>query len=136
MTRIKRGGRELLVPDESVAEYLQDGYSVIDDQGNVLTHTQSYTYSELKAENASLKVRLKAISSEFERVKAESEAKDERIAALKAQLEMLDGDQEGDPEQETPPETTGNTAGNTEKTVPPAQTNKSSSGEKPAKKAK
>ena len=132
MTRIKRGGRELLVPDESVAEYLQDGYSVIDDQGNELSHTQSRTYSELKAENASLKVRLKALSSEFERVKAESEAKDERIAALKAQLEMLDGESD----EETPTEPTGNEAGDTEKTVPTASTNKSSSGNKTVKKDK
>lgn len=33
MTRVKRGGRELIVDDAVVTEYLGNGYSVIDDRG-------------------------------------------------------------------------------------------------------
>ena len=58
MTRVKRGGRELVVPDSDVAEYLADGYSVIDDQGNVLTKTQAMSFSQLKAEYDTVKVQL------------------------------------------------------------------------------
>lgn len=132
MTRIKRGGRELLVPDESVAEYLQDGYSVIDDKGNVLTHTQSRTYSELKAENNALKTKVKGLEVEFERLKADYAVKEEQIAALKAELETLKADT-GDNDEEEP---TSNKAGDTEKTAPTASTNKSTSGGKTDKKAK
>ncbi len=136
MTRIKRGGRELLVPDESVAEYLQDGYSVIDDKGNVLTHTQSRTYSELKAENNALKTKVKGLEAEFERLKADYAVKEEQIAALKAELETLKADTGDDDEEEPPKEPTSNKAGDTEKTAPTASTNKSTSGGKTDKKAK
>lgn len=132
MTRIKRGGRELVVADSAVAEYLRQGYSVIDDKGNELTRAQATTFSQLKAEYDILKKRFSALNAELEAVKAENvqlkTCRDERIAELEAQIGAMSG--------ETITETPENKAGNTRKPVPTASTNKSSSGGKTPAKAK
>ena len=96
MTRIKRGGRELVVADSAVAEYLKQGYSVIDDKGNELTRAQATTFSQLKAEYDMLKKRFSALNAELEAVKAENvqlkTCRDERIAELEAQIGAMSGE--------------------------------------------
>lgn len=67
MARMKRGGRELVVADANVAEYLKEGYSVIDDHGNELTHSKAVTYQQAMVENADLRARVKALSTSLEK---------------------------------------------------------------------
>ena len=66
MARMKRGGRELVVADANVAEYLKMGYSVIDEHGNELTHTKAVTYQQAMLENVDLRARVKALTASLE----------------------------------------------------------------------
>ncbi len=54
MARVKRGGRELVIADSEVTEYLKSGYSVIDEHGTDLTPAQAMTYSQVRSENGVL----------------------------------------------------------------------------------
>ena len=63
MVRIRRGGRELTVPDSSVAEYLKEGYSVIDDQGNEVKRGMALNYSQAMAELTAEKTRTAALAT-------------------------------------------------------------------------
>ena len=55
MTRVKFGGKELTVADEQVAEYLAQGYSVIDSRGALLMKGNVLTFEEAIVENKRLK---------------------------------------------------------------------------------
>lgn len=83
MKRVKLGGRELRIEDEAVAAFLQKGYSVIDDNGNVVQKGNVTTFNQaieennalrkeneaLKAENADLKKKLSAAKKKAEESK-------------------------------------------------------------------
>ncbi len=79
MTRMKKGGRELVVSDSDVAAYLNEGYAVIDEKGNVLSRAKSVTYGEAMAENGDLRKRVQALTASLEAAHTE-------IADLKKQL--------------------------------------------------
>ena len=55
MTRVKRGGRELIVDDAVVTEYLGNGYSVIDDRGKEITRGKALDYATAMRELAEVK---------------------------------------------------------------------------------
>ena len=86
MLRVLRGNQEALISPANKAEYLKKGYSVIDEDGNVLEHG-------VKSERM---------------VKNELDAANKRIAELEAEIARLksrrkgkkDGDQEDDSAQE------------------------------------
>lgn len=44
MTRVIKDNRELRVDDHEVAEYLKNGYSVIDDHGNIVERGNAINY--------------------------------------------------------------------------------------------
>ena len=85
MTRVKRGGRELVIDDAIVTEYLNNGYSVIDDHGNEVKRGKALDYasamrrlSEVEAHDAAVAVslndaneRIKELTSENKKLKAE-----------------------------------------------------------------
>lgn len=79
MTRIKKGGRELTVSDSVVAEYLNEGYSVIDDKGNEISRSEALTYDEAMNKLNGLQGDLKASQEAL----AEANRK---IAALESEL--------------------------------------------------
>lgn len=82
MTRIKRGGRELTVNDSVVAEYLKEGYSVIDDHGNEITRGTAQNLGQA----------LRELNAERQRTASLSQAladANERIAALEAEIASL-----------------------------------------------
>ena len=86
MTRVKLGGRELTIPDDRVAEYLEQGYSVIDAKGNtlqtgkILTYEQAITENnKLTAQNKRLKVAYDSLTAENEKLKASLEKANETI---------------------------------------------------------
>jgi hypothetical protein len=54
MARIKKGGRELTVPDEAVPAYLAEGWQCIDDKGNVIEFRGKMTYEQAVAHIAVL----------------------------------------------------------------------------------
>lgn len=88
MARIKRGGRELVVADSSVTEYLNQGYSVIDEKGNEIVQGKAIDYAsamrriaELEAHDSALgkslvsaNERIKKLSAENKKLKEKSEA--------------------------------------------------------------
>lgn len=126
MARIKRGGRELVVADSEVTEYLKQGYSVIDDRGNELTPAKSLTYTQAMNDNIVLKKRNEQLLHQLE-------AANQKIADLKAEIEAMKKpaeDTENAPAEKPPAEITANKAGNTRKSVQAASANKSSSGGK------
>ena len=70
MIRVLKGNREKLVPPTEKAEYLANGYSVIDESGKVLEQG-------VKSNHA---------------LKSELEAANKRIAELEAELAALKGE--------------------------------------------
>ena len=44
MTRLKRDNREIVVRDEMVTAYLEQGYAVIDNHGNVIAEGKAMDY--------------------------------------------------------------------------------------------
>ena len=77
MPRIIKGGRELVVSDSDVTAYLNQGYAVIDEKGNVLSKAKAVTFQEVMAENTVLRKRVKDLATAQEAAAAE-------IAALKS----------------------------------------------------
>lgn len=79
MTRVKRGGRELIVDDAVVTEYLGNGYSVIDDRGNEITRGKALDYAtamrelaEVKAHDAALAIALNEANAKIKALTAEN----------------------------------------------------------------
>ena len=75
--RVRRANGERIVPDEKVAEYLEMGYSVLDDQGNVVKRPEPKTIPEFKAviaEKDKLISELSAAVDDLKAVIAEKEA--------------------------------------------------------------
>lgn len=91
MTRIKRGGRELLVNDNEVAEYLEQGYSVIDNMGNVITHGQAVTYEQAIAQAQTLRQREKALTDSLKEANAKIAALEADNAGMQREIEDLRG---------------------------------------------
>ena len=90
MVRVKLGGRELRIEDYAVAEYLKKGYSVIDDNGNVIQKGDVITFNQAVEENKKLRMdidlyrlQMNALSEENEALKAEIEALKASAAAEK-----------------------------------------------------
>lgn len=80
MKKVKQGGRVLTVEDEFVPRYLAQGYSVIDDDGNVLEKGAIVTLDQALIEIA----RLKTVEKQFTEENAKLTT---RIAELEAKLE-------------------------------------------------
>jgi len=73
MTRVKLGGRELTIPDDRVAEYLEQGYSVIDSRGNTLQTGKILTYEQAITENNKLTAQNKRLKAAYDNLVAENE---------------------------------------------------------------
>lgn len=74
MTRVKNGGRELVVNDSEVAAYLEMGYAVIDESGKTVTPGKPMTYGHLIAENEALKSREEVLENALNLANAEIES--------------------------------------------------------------
>ena len=78
MALVKRANSERIVPEEKVKEFLELGYSLIDEKGNVLKKGKAQSkedllvaYNEANAEIAALKDENKALKDENANLKAE-----------------------------------------------------------------
>ena len=77
MTRLKRDNREIVVRDEQVAAYLEQGYAVIDAHGNVIAEGRAMDYGSAMQRIAELEARNAGLAASLEQANA-------RIAALEA----------------------------------------------------
>ncbi len=127
MARVKRGGRELVIADSEVTEYLKSGYSVIDEHGNELTPAKAMTYNQVLSENGVLKKRVESLNKQLD-------AANREIADLKAALEQAEKKAETTPDGNPPTEPPDKSAGSTLEQRQTVQANKSTPGSKPAKK--
>lgn len=127
MARVKRGGRELVIADSEVTEYLKSGYSVIDEHGNELTPAKAMTYNQVLSENGVLKKRVESLNKQLE-------AANREIADMKAAVEQAEKKAETAPDNNPPTETPDKSAGSTLEQRQTVQANKSTPGSKPAKK--
>lgn len=66
MTRLKRNNREIVVRDEMVAAYLEQGYAVIDDRGNVIAEGKAMDYASALQRIAELDARNKSLAAALE----------------------------------------------------------------------
>lgn len=98
MARVKRGGRELVIADSEVTEYLKSGYSVIDEHGNELTPAKAMTYNQVLSENGVLKKRVESLNKQLE-------AANREIADMKAAVEQAEKKAETAPDNNPPTET-------------------------------
>lgn len=80
MTKVRCGGRELSIEDELVDRYLAQGYSVIDNAGNVVRKGSITTMDTALKEIAQLR-------AEVERLSADKHALSAELNALKETLE-------------------------------------------------
>ena len=90
MTRIKNGGRELVVADSEVDEYLKEGYVVIDEKGNPLSKPKAVTYMQAVQENIVLKAQVKSLTAALEDANSQ-------IVELSKRLKKIDAVVEGKP---------------------------------------
>ena len=77
MTRLKRDNREIVVRDEQVAAYLEQGYAVIDAHGNVIAEGRAMDYGSAMQRIAELEARNAGLAASLEQANA-------RIAELEA----------------------------------------------------
>ena len=89
MVRVKLGGRELRIEDYAVAEYLKKGYSVIDDNGNVIQKGDVITFNQAVEENKKLRMDIDLYRLQMNALSEENEALKAEIEALKAEIEAL-----------------------------------------------
>lgn len=89
MARVVLGGRELVVADSEVREYLKAGYSLIDDKGNAIQRGRARTYEEAMAENSRLRQQLSATQAALSAANEVNETLKIRISSLLAELDAL-----------------------------------------------
>ncbi len=68
-TLMKKGNGERLVPDEKVAEFLEMGYSAIDDLGRVLIQAKPTTIADYKALVSKLQQENAALQADYQQLK-------------------------------------------------------------------
>lgn len=61
MTRVIKGGCELMISDSAVTEYVRKGYSVIDKKGNIVPVNKPLTYDEAMKQITTLEARCKGL---------------------------------------------------------------------------
>jgi len=89
MIRVIRDGRELVIAEADLAEYLEAGYSAIDAQGNVLSKAKSKTYEQAMIENKQLLARFRQAVAEKDAANMTIMKQAEEIKKLKSELEAL-----------------------------------------------
>lgn len=94
MTRIKRDGRELVIDDAAVTEYLAQGYSVIDDHGNEVKRGKTMDYASAMRRLAEVEAHDAALAKSLEEANA-------KIKALTAENRKLKADLKKAPTKET-----------------------------------
>lgn len=134
MARVKRGGRELVIADSEVTEYLKSGYSVIDEHGNELTPAKAMTYSQVLSENGVLKKRVESLNKQLEA--ANREIADLKVALEQAETALAQAEKKAEttPDDNPPTEPPDKSSGSTLEQRQTVQANKSTPGSKPAKK--
>lgn len=89
MIRVIRDGRELVVAEAEVTGYLEEGYSVIDAQGNVLSKAKAKTYEQAMADNKQLLAQFRQAVAEKDAANKALMAKTEEIKKLKGEIKAL-----------------------------------------------
>lgn len=89
MTRLLKGNREIVVHDDMVAAYLEQGYAVIDDHGNVIAEGKALDYGsalqrivELDMRNKSLAVALEVANAKVKELTKAIAEKEKTISEL------------------------------------------------------
>ncbi|MEG2621416.1 MAG: hypothetical protein RSC06_00825 [Clostridia bacterium] len=88
MTRVKLGGRELIIDDSELTVYLAMGYSVIDGKGNELSRGKAISYDQAVRENEDMKKRLSKATKDLEAL--HTERSELQIELLQAQSDLED----------------------------------------------
>ena len=133
MTRVKLGGRELVIDDSELAAYLKLGYAVIDGKGNELSKCIAATYEQAVADNKTLLAENKRLITDLEgfrteniAYKAELQRLKKDLAAAREEIETL----KKQPTHAQPTVEAGKASNNTLEASKQAKANKSSSGKK------
>ena len=126
MTRVKLGGRELVIDDSELAAYLKLGYAVIDGKGNELSMCKAATFEEAVADKQRLIIDLEGFRTENIAHKAELQRLKKDLAAAREEIETL----KKQPTHAQPTVEAGKASNNTLEASKQAKANKSSSGKK------
>lgn len=73
MPKVLKGNKQLTVAEEKVGEFLQLGYSLIDEKGNIVKAGEATSLKELKEENNTLKAELAKLKAENYNLKSQVE---------------------------------------------------------------
>ncbi len=82
MALMIKGNCEKIVSEEKVSEFIELGYSLLDDKGKVIKHGNPQNKDDFRAENEALKHENASLNSENKKLIAENEA-------LKAEIEKF-----------------------------------------------
>lgn len=89
MIRVIRDGRELVIAEADLAGYLEEGYSAIDAQGNVLSKAKAKSYEQAMIDNKQLLAQLRQAVAEKDAANKTIMKQAEEIKKLKSELEAL-----------------------------------------------
>lgn len=79
--RVRHANVILVVPKDEKSEYMEKGYSVIDDNGNVIEQALSNDVNELKLQVQKLESVIKAKDEEIEDLRKELSSKTRKTAS-------------------------------------------------------
>lgn len=80
--RVRRANGERVIPDEKVTEYLEMGYSVIDDLGNVVRRPKPKITDEIKAMLAEKDKAIDCLLKEIDTLKAMLAEKEKNVSEM------------------------------------------------------
>ena len=84
MALMKRANREIIVPEHLAGEYLDKGYSLIDDKGTILKDSNPQNVEDFRSLVAHLKDRIAGLESHEESLTKENVELKSELDALRA----------------------------------------------------
>lgn len=89
MIRVIKGNREVCIDDADLSAYLEQGYSVIDNKGNVVKVGKATTIAEVIAENKAMKKEHEKMERHIAEIHDKMLEKNDTITALENELAEL-----------------------------------------------
>ena len=86
MALMKRANREIKVPENLVEEYLEKGYSLIDEKGTIIKDSIPHTIGDYRELVASLRGKVEALEAEKKSLIEERDCLMANVEELKAEL--------------------------------------------------
>lgn len=71
---VQKGNKQLTINDDKINDYLEIGFSEVNEKGKIVQAGKATTLKDVQAENNTLKAELSKVNAENEKLKAELES--------------------------------------------------------------